>query len=338
MFGIARRRDGTLRHRNAFGLPGLNGQAVAVSPNGRRIAVLGDFGGDVLVLDAVGNVLRRFPRLGTTANLALDFMDDDAVVIPASSTLPAAMLQIVPAAGDAPARAIPGPEPGTGSASGNVAQFYAVSADGSLAACLVDGAHPDHLTMADLRSGRIWNLDLKGILASYDQIGAVALSADARQLAVGTGENRILLLDPVSGRLSSQFTVYPDNVDAGLDSIAFSPDGSAWRWASRCPPNGMTQADSFPGLTIWSIPDRRLIRAIETNAQPVPQLSWSPDGRYVAAFVDRNEGVNQLLLVDTSGRMPDARRGIADLQSLRFAANAPVLVLLTPRRIELMSL
>lgn len=95
--------------------PLRQGQAIAISPSGKYLAVIGLFGRNILIYKPDGTLVRDIPRVDTYTNLSLFFRNDAELVAPAGSKAGQdAMLEIWNVEDDSPSRIIEGLYPGKG--------------------------------------------------------------------------------------------------------------------------------------------------------------------------------------------------------------------------------
>lgn len=120
-------------------------------------------------------------------------------------------------------------------------------------------------------------------------IGALALSADAKTLAVGQGA-RLFLYDPATGKLLRRLAdeQLKDGV-AQMDlihALAFSPDGK------------LLAAGGFQEAVLWDVASGKPIRKLVGFADRVVALDFSPDGKRLAAAGGPPTGEGEIKIFD----------------------------------------
>ena len=306
-------------------------QAVAISPSGDRIAVLGDFGTDIRILDTKGHLLRDIPRSGTTADTSLEFLNDDEALAPAGDDAgPDAMLQAWEATGQGASRAVAGSSPGGGPLL-NRAKKFSVSRDGSSAVVLADRRNADRVTLVNLQTGHIRDLMLRPALGPFDRISSIALSSDGQRIAVGTTGGRLVVVAAYDGAVLLDHVVYPPAPIIGVGSVAFSADNSSIATGMTAPASTGGNLGEIPGLQVWDANSVRLETSVNTQGRPVRQIVWAPRSAMLAASV----GTEALLTVSLGAKAIVLRRELEDLQALQASSKSPVLAVLLLERVEL---
>ena len=150
---------------------------------------------------------------------------------------------------------------------------------------------PDSKHLATSTQSKIWTWDLAtrryvvvaGPPATGSNLRALAWSPDGHSLAVGT--NPVQVIDPASGKLSgSPYPVYAfwpvvgNDTQASITALAWSPDSSLLAVGALRAGNGCV-------VQIWIIHTHKLANSFDCPASPdgPSSLSWSSDGRYLAA-------------------------------------------------------
>jgi WD40 repeat protein len=130
-------------------------------------------------------------------------------------------------------------------------------------------AEHDIVELWDTRSWRVASTISAKALASYGRIAEIALSADARRIAVA-GDQEIAVFDVRSGSIEQQ---------------ARKRSGYA---GPRFSPNGKLVAYAAPGRTVQIWDGVTLDPSIELRGAvaPIRVIAWSPDGKHVAASCD----------------------------------------------------
>lgn len=232
----------------------IEGRSLALSPNGRTVAV-GDYQGNITVLDTrSGEVLMTLgghsgPVLqvtfGTNSNLLYSAGADGTVRNYALSEKKQVRSF---ATGGAPVVAL------------------AVSpTGGTVAGATQDGGL---LLWSNKTTERI------GQVALPSPGRSVAISPDGARLAVGCTDGRILLFDAKTGSLSRELTGHTDPVTA----LAFHPGGVAL--ASAC---GAFSGFSDRSIRVWDATRGETTHTVEGHRGRVYTLGYSPDGRILAS-------------------------------------------------------
>ena len=113
-------------------------------------------------------------------------------------------------------------------------------------------------------------------LAVGAPVNALAYSPDGKTLAVGTYQ-RVLFVDPVTRTVTKTWGGHLDAVRG----LAFSPDGK-WLAAGGGTPGALGQ------VRLWSVPEKREVRAYGIQTDAVTCVSFSPDSvRLASGSTDR---------------------------------------------------
>jgi WD40 repeat protein len=135
---------------------------------------------------------------------------------------------------------------------------------------------PDGLSLASGgwdQSVRLWNIatgeDVPLIRENLDLVSAVAFSPDGELLASGGHPGDIYLWD-VQARLPSGELLTGHR--AGINRLVFSSDG-----------NYMASASKDGDIIIWNMVKRELHMRISLNSQGVNSVTFSPNGKILAA-------------------------------------------------------
>ncbi|MDE2658511.1 MAG: PKD domain-containing protein, partial [Verrucomicrobiota bacterium] len=98
-------------------------------------------------------------------------------------------------------------------------------------------------------------------------IVSLAFSADGKRLAAGSEDNRIALMDPVSGKVLRSFVGH----QAAVVALAFSPDGKR-----------LASASHDRSVKIWDPSSGKELLTLPGHAGPVHAVAYSPDGKRIA--------------------------------------------------------
>ena len=142
------------------------------------------------------------------------------------------------------------------------------SPDSSL---VVAGASDGAVKIWDARGGGLrGELDLS---ANDEFVDSLAFSPDGGLLATGAGLGAVRLWDTRAFRpVGEPLSGHKDFVV----SVAFSPDGSM-----------LASSGSNRNICLWNVAGRSLICKLDTRLTYLDTLSFSPDGRLLAAVSDR---------------------------------------------------
>jgi WD40 repeat protein len=102
-----------------------------------------------------------------------------------------------------------------------------------------------------------------------------AFSADGRQVAVGSDNNRIYMYDISGDNLANEKTL--ESHRAGVSALAFSPDGRY-----------LASGDKNREIYVWQ-DGKVAIKDWQYHSARINKLVWSPDSKYLAsASLDTN--------------------------------------------------
>jgi WD40 repeat protein len=140
--------------------------------------------------------------------------------------------------------------------------------------------HPDGklIAVAGPQSVELW--DLEGtFVRSIEADGAerVAFSSNGRLLAWGSGE--ITLYDMKAQTITATLASFYKNIRSPTFTMAFSPDGNSI--SGGCG-SASTGSKTTP-IEVWDVGSKKLRLSIVTEEASVRSLTWSPDGKRVAA-------------------------------------------------------
>jgi WD40 repeat protein len=108
---------------------------------------------------------------------------------------------------------------------------------------------------------------------------AVTISPDGSFVALGCASGQVSVYDAQTGHFSYAIQAYNENLDMGVQSLAFSPDGTEIATGAGA---GIASTNDATPVRVWSTKDGRLVRAFEEpNLQPIRTLKWSPTGEYI---------------------------------------------------------
>ncbi|HSA22323.1 MAG TPA: WD40 repeat domain-containing protein [Myxococcota bacterium] len=166
---------------------------------------------------------------------------------------------------------------------------------------LASGGFDKTVRLWDLTTGRS-TMVLSGH-AAVIQWG-LAFSPDSRVVASGSFDKTVRLWDATTGQ---QLKVLEGHV-AGVDSVAFSPDGQLLATA--------TQGLERP-LILWDVASGKPIHVLEHRVPGVGTVAFSPDGRTLAAGTS---GKKPLLFdVKTFTELPIRGEGVYGVRSGTFS-------------------
>jgi WD40 repeat protein len=248
------------------GQDGVDPAAVAYHPDGQSAASSTEAGTIVLWDVAKGSVLTsvKAHKLGPQVS----FSRDGTSLI---SVAPDGVVRTFAARSLAPIASYDAKMPWVSAA--------AVHPDGSKAALAGEGA----LAIQDLVSGK-----LARPMEAGPAITAIAVSADAGHLALGTHDGTVVVLATATGSLLS-LTGHNDDITA----LAFSRDGTTLVSASRDKTARLWDANAWKSTRVMAHP------------QPVNGVAWAPDGRTVATGCD--DGAVRLWKGDEVTALPASR-------------------------------
>jgi WD40 repeat protein len=140
--------------------------------------------------------------------------------------------------------------------------------DGTLAC----GDEDHTVRLWDLRAGK----ELRRFRARLASVRCLAVSADGKRLAVGTGTvtdapGEVELWDLATGRRLHRLGPHPQAVLA----VAFSPDGKTL--ASGC---------DEPEIRLWDVATGKRLLSRPGHSSAVARVAWSPDGKTLATAGD----------------------------------------------------
>ena len=118
-----------------------------------------------------------------------------------------------------------------------------------------------------------WQVCHRGLreeVSTGERIHALAVSADAKRIAVGRGSGVILVWDRATPEIRRVFGGHADTV-TGLD---FSPDG---RWLASC--------SSDKSVRLWDVATANCVDSVDNLADGVRGIAFSHDGNRLAAAV-----------------------------------------------------
>ena len=127
---------------------------------------------------------------------------------------------------------------------------------------------------------------------SGSRFEALAFSPDGQRLAVGTVTGRLLLFDLIEQKTLWSIHAYGSD-GLGVKALAYSPDGrfiaTGFGGAFGAPtgPGGRYEPQRIVNpLAIWDAATGNLFRGVTGASQEIADLSWSADGRTLAATQD----------------------------------------------------
>ena len=192
-----------------------------------------------------------------------------------------------------------------------------LSRDGSLA--WIDSHNSDYSLLFDMRRGRVRATHRDTGLTG---VGFVAWSPDATTVAIGLGDGRVRLVDPITGETLGMFAGNHGPVNV----LAFSPDGRSlavgtddgtvllWDPATHRPlgapfqregpvygvtysPDGKTLAVSGRDgtLVVYDLATHRPLHTVDAHPEALIRSAFSPDGKTLA--VAASQGT---ILIDTA--------------------------------------
>jgi WD40 repeat protein len=221
--------------------------ALAYSPDGKTLAAAGR--GEVLLLDAAGEVTQRLPAGGDRVT-ALAYSKDGALAVAAGSAADGHAVRLF-AAG----RTTTGPR------HGDVIQSVAFSPDGKL---LATAGYDRLIQLWDVAAGK----ELRTLRDHSDSVYAVAFSPDGKLLASGAADRAVKVWDVATGERLYTLGESTDWVYA----VAWSPDGKH-----------LAAAGVDRSLRVWQA-DRgggKVALSAFAHEAPVTRLVYSADGQTV---------------------------------------------------------
>ena len=242
--------------------------SVAWSPDGKLLAALGGLKQHLTVWNALtGKVVWEAANEFGGDGTALAFSADGRLLLaPAVKTSAAnqnTALVLWDVGQGTIAGQIAGPSPSGGWAE-NFARRMTIDRGHDLMAVVTSGLGAP-VGIYDMRD---WGL-VGAIFLPKEQPVAAAFGPDGT-LAIGFIGRTICLFDPRTRLLKRKI-----DVPAGIDSLAYSPDGKyiASGHGGR----------SAAAIRIWSATDGALVRSYPGGLSVVSGLAWSPDGRLIAS-------------------------------------------------------
>ena len=301
--------------------------AAVWSPDGKQIAALGWFMRRVTLWDSENSAkLREFEiAKGPGACWSIAFTPDGKSVVTTAGgnpdNDPGAGIALWNASTGELIRYLPGPAPDKPSAA-NAAYVFSMAQTGERLAMGPVSAVSDEIAVY---AGDEWSSP--AILAlRRDHAEALAFSPDGQRLAVGTIGRQLLLFD-VAQRKSLWSTLAYENEGLGVSAVAYSPDGRFIATASGGPmgrrvwPGGHFEPDlSDHPLAIWDAATGSFVRGLPGLAQEIRSLSWSDDGRFLAATQD-DETV-RFWAMDTPEKSPVELKLPKPVTSVAFAPDS----------------
>jgi WD40 repeat protein len=155
---------------------------------------------------------------------------------------------------------------------------------------------------AQFRKVMVWDLKEHHYVRTFAPGGAedgkdsfyasVAFSPDGRRLALGGDEGHVELVDFETGRFVRTIKAYtgtphpegdtePHWLTGLIGSVAFCPDGRPIL-ASGC----FTPSSEDTAVKLWDVKTGELLRAMEGHADYVREVTFSPDGAWLASASD----------------------------------------------------
>lgn len=139
------------------------------------------------------------------------------------------------------------------------------------------------------------------------QAFVIDVTADGGLVAVGSGEGTVAVWD-VAKRKRLDVDITAAKL---LLAVKFSPDGTMLAVSS------VDSEGDDSGVSVWSIPDGKLIRKLSGDQLAIGPVAWRPDGTAVAALSIRADGQPAIGEWDpTTGNL---NRWVADAQTNTFS-------------------
>jgi WD40 repeat protein len=128
---------------------------------------------------------------------------------------------------------------------------------------LLSGGQDRRLILWDVSAGR----NLTPTADAHSEVGRLDLSADGRRLAHANGSNVVRVWDVHGGT-----SLFEAKHASDIYAVASSPDG---QWLATGDLRGQIQ--------LWSVPQKRVVRALEMHKHGVTGLAFSADSRTLAS-------------------------------------------------------
>jgi len=294
--------------------------AVTWSFDGSRLAALSNFGGIVTIWDPNSwSVVKEFKRDGGAySQNSFAFLPDGTLLIttaggrspdPRCPTPTISSLTQWDSDTGQPVRHIPdlGCPPKSPSVPIGPTDTFALSADGSLIAGISGGG-------VILFETHGWSIVRRFATPATpkhpDFAASVAISPDARQIAVGTGFGHVHIFAVDGSAAPFSFVAFDGDFAPGCNAITFRPDGHFLATG-----RGLVSAGaSDDGWTrIWRVSDGAMVANLTGGAGSVRSAAWNPNGNMFVVADDRT------LRLWQSSELPEAPRLITKVSNRSYS-------------------
>jgi WD40 repeat protein/tRNA A-37 threonylcarbamoyl transferase component Bud32 len=176
----------------------------------------------------------------------------------------------------------------------------------------------------DLRSFEwyhLWKYCHQYSLSMYHglSVGSLALSADGTTIASSNGNGRIRIWELPSGKCAGRLWTPVSEMIKGTVPLVFSADGRQLVSGSGIGESGDNQ------LNIWDWPTGKLIRVIRGGARDYFSVTYSPDGKLIAAGGEGSNGNIRVFRADSGDLWKELKVGRGAVFDLEFSPDGKFL-------------